>query len=128
MDFLFFWLGMRVRYDRIAQDADRKEKSSFFGVQSILCSLFGMAAVILCAFGIRACMQQDSALLILFIALLVIVMLVALVQCTSRALVATIYQMKLNKKPIGWVSLVLWIIALVAMVAVSVLMVSGVLK
>ena len=125
-DFLTFWSRLSTKYNRIASDPELREKSICFGVEAILSSIFGAVIIVLCAFGVSALMS-DSALGIIFAVLLIIVAVVSLVQLIIRGLITMIYQRRLNKKPIGIASLIIWIVAVIAAIVLSVLMVSKII-
>ncbi len=125
-NFIMYFTNMSVRYDRIVSDPNRREKSVWFGVQSLVASLFGAAVIILCAFGISALMKEDNIVTLVFIILLVVIMLVAILECTVRGLISMIYQLRVNKKPVGWIALAIWIVALVLEIVISALMIGKV--
>lgn len=130
MDFLTFWSKLSTDYGRIASDPERRAKSVRFGVQSILSSVFGAAVVLLCALGVSSLMSDTDgmkALGIVFAALLALIALVAVVQLTVRGLIATVYQMRLNRRPIGIISLVVWILSVIATIVLSVLMIGHII-
>lgn len=121
-DFLTFWSRLSTKYNRIASDPELREKSVSFGVQSIISTIFGAAIIVLCALGVSALMG-GSVLGIILAVLLAIVAVVSLVQLIVRGLITMIYQRRLNKKPIGIAALIIWIVAVIAAIVLSVLMV-----
>ncbi len=125
-NFIMYFTNMSVRYDRIVSDPNRREKSVWFGVQSLVASLFGAAVIILCAFGISALMKEDNIVTLVFIILLVVIMLVAILECRVRGLISMMYQLRVNKKPVGWIALAIWIVALVLEIVISALMIGKV--
>ena len=125
--FIMYFTNISARYNRIANDPERKDKSVYFGVRSIISSIIGAIIVVLCAFGISALMDSDSIVSIVFIVILALCMISALFECSLRGLITMIYQLRLNKLPIGWVSLAVFIVSVVAMIALSILMIAKVI-
>ena len=120
--FLTFWSQLSTKYARIASNPEQREKSICFGVESIASTIFGAIIIVLCAFGVSA-LISGSALGVILAVLLVIVALVSLVQLIVRGLITMIYQLKLNKKPVGIAALIIWILAVIAAIVLSVIMV-----
>ena len=125
--FLMYFSNLSTRYQIIMNSPERREKSVYFGVRSILSSIFGAIIVILCAFGISALMDNDNILSIVFIILLALCMISALFECTLRALITMIYQLRVNKNLISWVALAVFLITFIAMVVLSIIMIAKVI-
>lgn len=123
-----FWVNLKVRYETIAKDPERKEKSVYFGVRSIISSIFSAIVIALSIWGIFACfnaLNTDSFNMILawiFIVLLAVIALTALFNGFVAALISTMYQLRLNKKPIGWVALAILIVAFVGAIIAALLL------
>ena len=125
--FLMYFSNLGASYKRISNDPEKKDKSVYFGIRSILSSIFGAIIVVLCAFGISALMDTDNIVSIVIIVVLVLCMLSALFECTLRGLITMIYQLRLNKQPIGWASLAVFIVTFIAMLVLSILMIAKVI-
>ncbi len=125
---LNFWANLRFRYDTIAKDPERKEKSIYFGVRSIISSIFSAIVIALSVWGIFACsnaMNADSLNAIVawvFIVLLAVITFTALCNGFVSALISTVYQLRLNKKPIGWVALAILIVSFVGAIIAALLL------
>lgn len=117
---IMYFSTLSMWYNRIISDPEKREKSVYFGVQSIITSIVGAVMVILCAFGVSALLKSDSGIVaMVFIVLLALLMVVGLFEFTLRGLVAMIYQLRVNKRPIGWVALAVWLATFIATVALS---------
>lgn len=131
-NFLTFWSRLSTSYTLIANDPEKREKSVRFGVQSIICSILGAALITLCMFGVATTTRGSSSLEglvgIVVAAFLVLIAVVSLVQLIVRGLIVTVYQLKLNKHPVGKAALAIWIIAVIAAIALSVVMFAVIVK
>ena len=125
--FFMYFNHLSVWYNRIVNDPDKREKSVYFGVRSIISSLVGAIIIILCAFGISALINNENALTVVFMVLLAVAMISVLFECTLRGLVTMIYQLRVNKRPIGWIALAVFIVSFVAMVLFSSLLIAKVI-
>ncbi|MCM1305930.1 MAG: hypothetical protein NC037_06180 [Bacteroides sp.] len=125
-ELIMFNTHLKIRYQRICENPEKREKSVYFGVLSILFSIIGAVIVALCAFGISSLMDNDNLLSIVFIVILALCILISIVECTIRSLISTVYQLKVNKLPIGWAALAVFIVTFIAMVVVSILMLAKV--
>ena len=125
--FFMYFSNLSLWYNRIANDPEKREKSTYFGVRSIISSLVGAIIIILCAFGISALMNNENVLTIVFIVLLAVAMISVLFECTLRGLVTMIYQLRLNKRPIGWIALAVFLVSFVVMVLLSILFIAKVI-
>ena len=125
---IMYFSTLSMWYNRIISDPEKREKSVYFGVQSIITSIVGATMVILCAFGVSALLRSDGGIVaIVFIALLALLMVVGLFEFTLRGLVAMIYQLRVNKRPIGWVALAVWIATFIATIALSIAMIAQII-
>ena len=125
--FFLYFNHLSVWYNRIVNDPDKREKSVYFGARSIISSLVGAIIIILCAFGISALMNNENALTVVFMVLLAVAMISVLFECTLRGLVTMIYQLRVNKRPIGWIALTVFVVSFVAMVLLSSLLIAKVI-
>lgn len=125
---IMYFSTLSMWYNRIISDPEKREKSVYFGVQSIITSIVGAVMVILCAFGVSALLKSDSGIVaMVFIVLLALLMVVGLFEFTLRGLVAMIYQLRVNKRPIGWVALAVWLATFIATVALSIAMIAQII-
>lgn len=116
LSLLKFWHNKHVKYIHL-RTSEEKEKSTYFGVQSIIESIVGLVIIGLSIWGVIALIQHLTIELgffqILGIIVLAGVILSALVYCPIQALVCLIYQLIINKKAIGWVALGIWIATII---------------
>ena len=124
---IMYFNNLSIRYSNIIADPERRENSKYFGIISIINSILGAVIVALCAFGISALMENDSIVSIVFIVLLALMIVVALFEFTLRGIIATVYQRKVNKHPIGIAAIVIWIATFIAAVVLSVIMIAKVI-
>lgn len=118
------------RYDRLKSDEEKKQSSQSLGVWSILSTVIGTICVVLSVWAISAMADKLGAvdslevLLIIFGLFLLVVLLVGLfLQLIVNGIICAILQMKLNKKPIGLISLILWLAIIVAAVVIVALVI-----
>ena len=140
---IFFWWGIRNKYDKINEDAEWREKSVRMGVESILRSIFGAIFTLLFVYlaywlfsgGLFKGISGAEALAAMFIFPLFIIV-IALVcglgafifyfQFVVASIIYARYQLKLNKKAVGYVALVLSILFTVGTVVVGVLLLGSI--
>lgn len=112
------------KYDKLKSDEDKRQTSQFLGGMSIFSSVFGVLCALLSiwAVGSIGIMDSlDSLVAAIFLVLLAIILVDMLLQLIVNGLICAILQMKLNRKPIGLVSLILWfLIAIGAVIIVAV--------
>lgn len=125
---LFFWVDAYFKYASI-RDSDRRETSTVMGVHSIAQVLSGLIVSLLAVCGLLASINalDGDGFIVIFAAFGVFICAVAAVAAILggllRGLMYWIFQLKLNKRPIGKVAMVLWILSLIAAIAGSVLLV-----
>ncbi len=126
--FFAFWSHIQTQYSKIKADEEKAKSSSKLGTTAIILSVISAIIVVGAAFGTLKLFDymNNSSFIIGLIGLLVCIaaLLIAFVQGVLGSLFYSIYQMKLNKKPIGWISLVVWF-ACVILAVVGVLLVLG---
>lgn len=119
-DVLMFWLDLSVHKDHITSDPERRRNSNYFGIRSIISSLLGFIVAALCGWGFFALSGTGDGLgVILVIILMVILALMAILsflQGIVQGFVCFIYQLRINKKPIGWVALAIWLVLLLTVI------------
>lgn len=124
--FFTFWNSISLKYDKLKNNEEKREKSVNLGVQSIVQTiLFGILAF-LAAWGFCICFKNfvspDSVnswwpvFSILGFIVCGPVALVSFVEGMIGGLLYMIYQFKLNKRAIRWVALAVWIFVFVAVV------------
>lgn len=121
-DFIRRVFRMSHTYDRLAR-SEKRDDIVRFGVSSIVYSIIFLAAMIGAAFLIKT-MTTDSGMALVGIILTVCCVLIAL-PMLLYAVVALIYQFRINKRAIRWVALVLLILALIAAVVAVILVLNG---
>jgi hypothetical protein len=103
----------KQKIQRIKNDSEKRNRHVGYGIQSIVCSLFmiGTSALIL-LFG--PMQSGANPLLALFLILLIILssLLFPLIFAVY-ALIYSIIQMRLNRRVVGWGSLIIFILSLV---------------
>lgn len=134
---LLFWINLSTKYDTIKKDPEKKKKSIYFAVRTILTSLFSAIVVVLSIWGIIACFNNLSSeslssmmlsiFMWIFIVILILVALTGFINGFIASALCVSYQLRLNKKPIGWVALAILIIAFVTAIVVSYLLIAKVL-
>ncbi|MCI1245522.1 MAG: hypothetical protein LKG11_06220 [Bacilli bacterium] len=116
-------MNRSVKYDRI-KNSEKRPTSVVFGVKSVIASVF----VVLFALGIASCLKALSdptgtwgTLLAKPIAIGGLVLLaIALLLVFLCDIVDLVFQLKLNRRPIGWVSLLVFLGAAIGSVVVVV--------
>ena len=114
-----FWVTVSNKYDRLKSDPEKREKSVSLGVQSLTMSISGILASVGFAVLAYYCFSLEGleGLLTLIFGLICAVAAVAFfVQLVLASIVYAIYQVKLNKHPLGIISLVVSLLILVATV------------
>ena len=125
---LFFQLSSK--YNRLSQDPERKAKTVYFGVYSIVMCVFTCAFAVLILWGIISCTNSlDSSglgeiVLYVFIAILALCELVLFLQLIFGGLLGIIYQFRCNRRPISWIALAVFIIVIAGM-AVGIFFILG---
>lgn len=118
----FSWImNLSVKYKRINSEPERKSKTVYFGVYSIITTVAVGALFILLMWGIFALSDSTGGALsdmvvYALIVLMAICELVLFINLISGGLFGVIYQLRCNRRPIGWIALAVFIIALVGMV------------
>ncbi|MCM1131176.1 MAG: hypothetical protein NC310_06195 [Roseburia sp.] len=116
--FLFRFSNMKDKAKRIKEDEEKRQKSIYFGVESISYSIASTAMCILGAWLFSAFM--DTAL-VLFTLIIGIAFMIGGILTFIWALVGWILQLSINKKWIGWFAMLVFIAGLI----VSVILVIG---
>ena len=132
-DFIFFWVRAFTKYQRIKENEEKRATSVKLGVRSIVQSIIAAAALVLCAFGMKLCLNNLSSstatlpvFTVIGLVLFIGIAIVSLIQGMLGAMMYWIYQLKLNKKPIGYAAMAVWIVCLIAAIAVSILILASI--
>lgn len=121
----FSWLmTSRVNYNRISADPERKQKTVFFGVYSIIMSVAMATLFLLCVWATIVCVNalggNDLGLSDLavgaFILMLVICAVILLAEYICGGLIGVVYQFRCNKRPIRWAALAVFVATAVGMI------------
>ena len=117
---IFDFFNVISKAHEIKNDGERREKSVHFGVTGIVFSVFALLFGIGGAFllSLLSSGDSDAVLLLIFTIAGVAVGLGGAVVLFLGALLRVIAQLTINRKPIGWVALALFVACLVAAVVV----------
>ena len=127
------FLNLNIRYNRISQDAERKQKTVYFGVYSIIVSLLVGALFVLLMWGLLACVNALDGgglgviLLYVLIAVIAIAELALFAQYLCGGLLGVIFQLRCNRRAIGWIALVVFLAATAGMI-VGIIYIMGMLN
>lgn len=104
----------------IRSNEEQRVKSKVFGVSSILSSILCVAFAVLLGFGLKWLM--DDALLSLILGIIAgLIGLAGTLAALYKAIESWAFQLYVNKRPITWISLALWILAIGGAVAVVII-------
>ena len=106
-----FIRGFR-KYAEIKADETKKANSKYYGINSIVMSLLAVGFVSLFFLIGSPDLTQNGLLAFFLLLLLIVSVYVGPLIFLVYALISMILQFTLNKKPITWISLALFIIAL----------------
>lgn len=123
-----FWEKADRKYNKIKADEAQKETSVSLGVRGIIQAVLSAVVVALFVFGGVFCatkIEFELAGLLYLLGTIIAFLcgLAILVQGLVGALIFIIYQMKLNKRAIGWIALIIWFLCLGGAIAVSVVLI-----
>lgn len=124
------FLHLSVKYNRLKSEG-RTADTVYFGVYSIIASVFSAGLFVLIAWGLTAMLGAvDSAgigviLMYVFIAILALLLLVVLTEFVVGGLMGVVYQFRCNRKPISYAALVVYIVAAAGMIVGTVLILNG---
>lgn len=140
---LLFWNNINIRYQNIKNNEEERPKSIKMGVHSIVNSIIGVIIACLGIWLLIVCIQNlqalnveaspdwagdlilagmDATFYIIGIVLGAGVVIAALFGGMVRALIYLIYQLKLNKRAIGWVALGILIAGVIGIILTVVFM------
>ncbi len=123
---------MREKFDTISTDPEQKDNSTYFGkmsiIYTIILGLLVAASVYLILYGVAVLLitslASHSLGRVLGMSMMVlggIFIIISLTICLPRAINCTIKQLKLNRKPIGKISLALLVIVVVTIITLGIL-------
>ncbi len=122
-NFFTFWVKIERKYKKIRDNEDKRAISISLGVRSIIQSLICGAITILALWGLSFCVANFASgfkewglpvLTIIGLAVTALAALSSFVQGVIGGLLYMIYQLKLNKRAVGYVALVIWILVIAA--------------
>jgi len=112
------WWKVQQQYLSM-QDQNKKSKSVKFGVSAIVFAIFAFISIPLCALGLQAVMGSDNILFLIFGIIFFAVAIIYLpLQFVMYSIFYTIFQFKVNKNWIRWLSLAVTILALIGSVLI----------
>ena len=122
-----FWEKADRKYNKIKADEVQNETIVSLGVRGIIQAVLAAVVVALLVFGGVFCatkIEFELAGLLYLLGTIIAFLwgLAILVQGLVGALIFIIYQMKLNKRAIGWIALIIWFLCLGGAIAVSVVL------
>lgn len=129
--FFTFWVKASRKYRRLEENESKRETSSSLGVRAIVQSVVCGALTVLALLGLYYCTKNFVSIgsdggiypIITVIGMIAtaFIALAFFVQGVGGALVYMIYQFKLNKKPVRWVALAVWLLVIVAIIVFAAL-------
>lgn len=108
----------------IIKNSGKSEKSIYFAIVGILSSVLGIAvslALILCGVFLIESMNGSGNILVAIFGIIAGAAValsggLGLIMCSIRGMIVAIYQLKLNRKPIGVIALILNIVIMIAII------------
>ena len=108
-----------IKYDRLKRDEEKRMNSNRLGVYSLISTVCGVIFSVLMIWAISMLLDKtgsmkdggtlETLLIIIGVALLIIVLIELIFQLVINGLFCAVLQLRLNKKPIGFVALFLWL-------------------
>ncbi len=118
------WLiSLNIKYKRICEDPERKATTIYFGVYSMIVSLFCAGLILLCSWGALALYSGiensgiSEILMWLFIAMLIICIIVLVAELILGGLMGIVYQYRCNDHPIRYIATAVFAVIIAALVA-----------
>lgn len=119
---LSWLLTLSRRYDSISKDSERKARTVYFGVYSIITTLAVGGLFLLGIWGLTALIDASGAgdlsviLIWVLIAIVAIMELVLLAEYIFGGALGVFYQLRCNRRPIGWIALAIYLAATIGMI------------
>ncbi|MEG1582180.1 MAG: hypothetical protein RR334_03400 [Clostridia bacterium] len=111
------------KFKTIKADPEQRSTSTFFAKRSIIFSVVGAFLIPLLLWLLVASLDSGNVIFAIFGAVIAIVAIIAIpIPFIIQNLILIIYQLRLNKKAIGWVALGLYIIMTIAIVLIPLLL------
>ena len=119
-NFIYDFLNVISKAHDIKNDEERRVKSVRFGITSIVFSVFAFAFAVCGAFLLSLLSGGNAEAILLFIFTIagIAAAFGSAVMLFIGALLRVIAQLTINRKPIGWIALALFVVCLVAAVVV----------
>lgn len=125
-DFAIFITNHFATYKKVKQDEVLRPKSKMFGVRALVLILCGLALIPLLIYLIAMSLGSGSiGGVMVGIIILIPITIMVIFYFAFYSLLCVIAQLRLNKRAIGWVTLVLWIIMLALSIVGTFLIISG---
>lgn len=127
---LLFWVKAGRRYEKLKNNEEKRDKSVSLGVRSIVQSVICAALAIVALLGLHFFLENLNGTLdsfgpilsLLGVIVTAVLALALLIQGIFGSLVYMVYQFKLNKQPMRFVALIVWILAIAAVVTAALLL------
>lgn len=116
-------MNLQIKYRQISQDENKKANTRYFGLYSIAMTVVTCAFSVLIAWGVAASIGAiDSSgigaiAIYAIVAVLVLCELVLIAELALGGLLGVIYQLRCNRRPIGWIALAIYILVVGGMIA-----------
>lgn len=127
-EFMFYFVKLRSKYERIESDRQKREVSVYFGVMSLINSVIWAMLVVLGAVGLGFSIEFLGSSFIIGIVMVIFcgaLAVVSLVYLAFGSSMCFVYQLKLNKHPIGYIAIGVWVLCIAASVVLTVFFSNG---
>ena len=125
---IWFWIKVRAKYEGLNSNPEKKEKSISLGVNSLIMSIVGAAFTVGLAVLAYYCLLGMQTLAFIFALMFGVALAIAAILCYVELVLASIvyarYQIKLNKKAIGYVALAVSLLLSVGTIFITLLVFS----
>lgn len=126
---LDFKVKARATFEQVKSDSELKQRSKMFGVHSIWFTIAMLAVIcagVASVVWIVSILNQDAIMVVIGLIILLIFLIVLTIWGGSYLIIASltcwIYQLRLNKKAIGWVAMALFFVAIAGIATVTIIM------
>jgi len=122
LNFAYEFRRTKERAKAIKQDEEKRNKSVRFGVASIISAVTCVAFTIPLLFGIKWITSDDMGIVLTIgSAIVALIGLFGILAALYKAIESWAFQLYINKRPITWISLAVWIAAIIAIPVILVL-------
>ncbi len=112
----------KERAKAIKNDEEKRYKSKRFGIASILSSVICVAFTVPVVFGVKWITSDDMGIILTIgSAIVALIGLFGILAALYKAIESWAFQLYINKRPITWISLAVWIAAIIAIPVILVL-------